>query len=252
MQNLNLNKRNRQLNVQRSNKFKFFKNLFLFSSILIILLIGCYTAFCSKAIPLATDETSTLANLATPYEETYMSTMKNDYEKQLDSLQNELITEVETYIKSKNPNTKLSASNIVNLCIEYDFDIPLLLSQAQVETAFGKTSKKSNSVFGVYNKKFEHPDHSVLNYIQLMKKSYVRTRTPEQCIAAGFYVEGSKKYKYASNPKYSQTIKMVRSTIIRTTSIQDIHKQIRELQEKISSLKSLSDEHSDDILLTAV
>ena len=159
-----------------------------------------------------------------------------NYKDSIDSLRNSLILSVDSYMRSVYPKTKLSSENIVDLCIKYDFDIPLLLAQAQQESCFGK-AVRHNSVFGVLSGRYSHVNESVEDYILLMRKSYVRTRTPEQCIAAKFYVEGSKKYKYAGDPNYAKTINKHRTNIIKTTPIQKLHKQLRNYWDKYDSIK---------------
>ena len=158
-----------------------------------------------------------------------------NYQDSIDSVQKELIICVDNYMRKYHPTTKLSAANIVNLCIEYDYDIPLLLSQARQESCFGKKTR-GNSVFGVVSRTYSHVNNSVEDYIILMKTKYVNKRTPEQCIASGFYVEGSKKYKYAGSPTYAKTIANHRTNIIKTTPIQELHNQIREYQIERDSM----------------
>ena len=121
------------------------------------------------------------------------------------------------------------------MCIKHNFDIPLLLAQAQIESRFGKHVRK-NSVFGVISRSYTHVNNSVEDYIKIMKKSYVRTRTPEQCIAQNFNVEGSKKYRYAGSPSYGKTIGKIRTNIINSTNILELHNSVMALQNKLADL----------------
>lgn len=158
------------------------------------------------------------------------------YQDSIVTVKTLLTDEVARYMRSVYPKTKMSPDYIVELCVDRDFDIPLLLSQAHQESHFGKRTGGTNSCFGVVNKRYSHVDESVLGYVDLMQRRYVRTRTPEQCIKSGFRVEGSRTAKYASDPSYPQTIGRIRSNIIRKTEISRFHNRLRELQFGLDSL----------------
>lgn len=157
-----------------------------------------------------------------------------NYMDSIDSLRKQLIFSVDSYMRNFYPKTKLSSEHIVDMCIKHDFDIPLLLSQALQESCFGKVTR-GNSVFGVQKRRYSHVNESVDDYIRLMKKSYVRNRTPEECIAMNFNVEGSRKYRYAGDSNYGRTIKRHRTRIIRDTEIKDLHEKIMEYQDRLDS-----------------
>lgn len=170
------------------------------------------------------------------------------YQESIDSIKEVLTNEVASYMYKVYPKTKMSPGYIVDICYEKDFDIPLLLSQARQESIFGKHTGGTNSCFGVINKKYRHVDESVAGYVDLMKRRYVRTRTPEQLISSGFQVEGSRTAKYAEDPNYSQTIGRIRSTIIRTTAIPSHQKLLRQYKERLDSLiKQRSDSNGNRI-----
>ena len=151
-------------------------------------------------------------------------------------LKTQLTHEVHNYMVSVYPKTKMSATHITNLCLDKNFDIPLLLSQAQLESHFGKLTGGTNSCFGVAYRSYNHVDESVNDYIRIMQKSYVKKRTPEACINSGFKVEGSKTLKYAADPNYGQTIKRIRTNIIKKTNIIKYAKQINELEFLLNNL----------------
>ena len=127
-----------------------------------------------------------------------------------------LVSEVDRYISKNCPKSPMSADNIVDLCLEYDYDIPLLLSQGTIETALGTPGLNSrNSVFGVMNKKkYAHPDHAVEDYIQLMLKRYIVNRSVDTALKHGLNVEGS-KYKYCAEPGYAYKVSKLRQQIIK-------------------------------------
>ena len=65
----------------------------------------------------------------------------------------ELINEVDSYIKKFAPKSEMTGTNIVNLCLTYDFDIPLALSQFHIESHFASygVAKRTNNVANVGN-----------------------------------------------------------------------------------------------------
>lgn len=149
-----------------------------------------------------------------------------------------LIEEVDDYMRGVNPRTKMSADFIVEQCLYNDFDIPLLLSQAHHETHFGKRTR-SNSCFGIIRRRYKSVNASVPDYIKLIQTRYIINRTVDECLDAGFNVEG-KKITYATNPKYAQTIKDTRSIIIKRT---DINKYVDKIQKFNNSITKLEKEY---------
>lgn len=128
-----------------------------------------------------------------------------------------LISEVNRYIADKCPKSPMTAENIVELCLLYDFDIPLLLAQGTLETHMGTPGKNSrNSVFGLKNgKRYKHPDHAVEDYILLMKNRYISKRSVEDALRRGLNVEGSRKMYYCSGHSYSSRIIKMRNDIMK-------------------------------------
>lgn len=261
MSNLNQEK---EQNLIKKSKIKNLKRFSIFLFPLILLIFGIYFTASMKGNVVSTTTLLDANSAVQTYNQRQSSTndkLRTAHEllKTSDSLQNELIIEVEKYMRKYNPNTKLSAENIVNLCLQYQFDIPLLLSQAQLETHFGRSAGKRNSVFGVISRKYTHVDESVEDYIKIMKKSYVKTRTPEECIAANFYVEGSRKYKYAGSSTYGKTIGKIRTNIIKNTSIQDLYRQIEQVNqlayeyqvETLNYIDTVNKTPADSVMLIA-
>lgn len=167
------------------------------------------------------------------------------YKDSVNKMKHSLILEVHSYITKNAKKSKMSASYIVNRCIDKRFDISLLLSQAHLESHFGD-NMKSNSCFGMKGKGFINTNHAVDEYIKLMQTKYIISRTPEQLIAANFNIEGSSKYRYAG-PGYGNKIKSIRKNIIKTTrihqlfySIQHMNTQIAMLENKYNTLSNVS------------
>ena len=93
-----------------------------------------------------------------------------------------LILEVDKYIKSKAPESKLSAENLVKVCIKYDLDITFVLAQGLLESHYGTKgiAATTNSVFnvGTYDDgqilyTYDTPDQSVEPYAKLLHEKYL-------------------------------------------------------------------------------
>ncbi len=147
-------------------------------------------------------------------------------------LKDSLINEVDKYICSVAPRSKMTAHNIVNRCIETEYDISLLLSQAHLETRFGSCG--SHNVFGIVGKRYKHPDHAVSDYIKLMTSKYIINRTPEELIRSNFSMENNRKAKYAGNPNYGKEIGAIRKNIINNTVIHNIWVDMLDIQKQLS------------------
>lgn len=131
-------------------------------------------------------------------------------------LKNLLIEEVHNYITSVAPRTRMSATNIVNQCLSEEYDITLLLSQGHLETHFGTSGR---NVFGLYGKRYSHPDSSVSDYISLMKRKFIINRTTEQLLAENVNWEYNRRVRYAGNPNYGRQLTQIRNNMLRTTEI---------------------------------
>ena len=158
------------------------------------------------------------------------------YKDSVKKMKCSLISEVHSYISKNAKKSKMSASYIVNRCIDKRFDISLLLSQAHLESHFGD-NMKGNSCFGMKGKGFINTNHAVDEYIKLMQTKYIITRTPEQLIASNFKVEGSSKYRYAG-PGYGNKIKSIRKNIIKTTRIHQLFYSIQNMNTQIAMLEN--------------
>ena len=186
-------------------------------------------------------------NVTSRSNEQWESTMKEIYlQRQQDSIKleqakysirNLLIDEVHSYIKRYAPKSRMSSENIVDLSLEYDYDIPLLMSQAHLESHFGTYTGGTNSVFGVIRKKFNHPDDAVENYIILMKSRYIVERTPEEALSDGLTLEKGGG-RYAEDPNYSVKISKIRNNIIDNYKIQQYKNRYDSIIEEFDSIKN--------------
>jgi len=157
----------------------------------------------------------------------------------------ELIDEVDKFIKSKFPTSKLSAFHLVKKCLKYDIDIVFSLSQGIVESQLGTdgSARKTNSVWnvGTYDNgkvlyKYKHPNQSIEPYLILLKENYLIKVTPRGDTLfkdinslikdKGFYNKNG--HRFAANKDYEDMIRKTMVLINSKTSItmyQDLIKQ---------------------------
>lgn len=122
---------------------------------------------------------------------------------------------------SKN-NLQLSPEKIVDICDENNFDLPLLLAQAHLESCFGMTNRarRTNSVWSVgsYDNgknvcTYPNQNSSILPYINLMKNNYLADKTIDELLTPGNFVN-TKGQRYASDKNYENKVKNLRNKIL--------------------------------------
>lgn len=132
----------------------------------------------------------------------------------------DLVIEVNKYIMTVAPKSKLSGKVLVDLCDVYNVDIRLALVQGHVESHFGTkgTAAKTNSVFnvGAYDGHsaarqcrngfgFSHPNQSIEPYLELLTTNYLVNGRTEKDLLRNYV----NKYgqRYASHPKYESVLR---------------------------------------------
>ena len=160
----------------------------------------------------------------------------------------ELIKEVDDFIKTQFPKSKLSAKNLVEKCLKYNMDITFVLSQGIIESHLGTEgiAKKTNSVWnvGTYDNgkvlyTYNHPDESVEPYLILLKDMYlikiIKKDTIKRDINSlitdnGFYnING---HRFAVFKNYENSIRIVMVCINNKTTI-SAYQKIIELNDSI-------------------
>ena len=141
-------------------------------------------------------------------------------------IKDSLVAEVNSYIKSAAPRSRMTAEHIIDKCLEYDYDITLLLSQGYIESRFGTLGR---NVFGLYGKSYKHPDHAVVDYLDLMTRKFIINRSPDELISSGFTWENNSRAKYAENPNYSNEIRKIRNSMIKKTEIHTLYTTLKKL-----------------------
>lgn len=142
--------------------------------------------------------------------------------------------EVDNYIKSIAPISKLSGKDIVEKCLEYNIDIIFVLAQGQIESHYGTTgtARKTNSVFNVgaydghsankQNKNgfgFNDPNDSIEPYLILLTNEYLVNGKTEYDLMNNYI--NYLGMRYASNNNYERMLKSIYNKIKKTTNIYD-------------------------------
>lgn len=154
---------------------------------------------------------------------------KKELAMRTDSLKNEQIEAIKEcfnyYVKlqGKDPSSvKLSPEKMVNVCYENDFDLPLMLAQAKVESLFGLGARcqRTNSVWsiGSYDNGknaavYADVNDSIEPYVRVMKDDYLNGKSVSDILQSGKFVNKLGK-RYASDKNYENTVRQVRNAII--------------------------------------
>lgn len=164
----------------------------------------------------------------------YLKTFAEEEVAEEDTLANdpvflEKIDAVEAYMRMALANqnfsmddTQLSAEAIVRASYNYNFDLPLLMAAAHLESCFGATprARRTNSVYsvGCYDNGknaviYNHPNDSIIGYINLINNDYlVDGKTINDLLKPGKFVNMHGK-RYASAKNYENKLRKIRNKI---------------------------------------
>lgn len=147
-----------------------------------------------------------------------------DYENILNK--EKLVREYISDILSKHGKTlddlQFNPDNLVIASYQYEYDLPLLLAQLQIESHFGTTerARRTNSMFsvGAYDNgkdvvKYSNQDASIVPHIKLIKKDYMLDGKKDVDQILQNFVNHDGK-RYASNPNYENDLIKTRNSII--------------------------------------
>jgi len=111
---------------------------------------------------------------------------------------------------------------MVELCDEYDYDLPLMLAQARCESLYGLTDRaqRTHSMFSVGNHDdgsnravYNNFDESMEPYINLMINDYLVNKDIDSLLMPGQFVNFDNK-RYAKNKNYEREVKRVRDSLL--------------------------------------
>ena len=135
-----------------------------------------------------------------------------------DGARADLVTSIDSIIRTVAPSTCMNGLAILKACEEYDIDLFFVLAQGQLESHFGTKgmAAKTNSVFNVFaydghsyekiskNGKYKHPDLSLEPYMKLLKSRYLVNGKTEKDLMIK-YVDCNGK-RYASDKNYEDSL----------------------------------------------
>ena len=150
-----------------------------------------------------------------------------DYElfKQKVNATNNLMDNVLKKNRKSLSDIAFNIENVIYLCYKHNFDLPLLLAQAQCESHFGTTprAQRTGSVIsiGQWDDKtvttYPTQDECFEPYIKIMNRDYLQGGkvSVDNLLKSGNFVN-SIGDRYASNPHYERDIRLTRNKIIKT------------------------------------
>ena len=137
-----------------------------------------------------------------------------------------LVKEYISDILSKHGKTlsdlRFNPDNLVIASYQYDYDLPLLLAQLQIESHFGTTerARRTNSMFsiGAYDDgrdvvKYADQDSSIIPFIKIIKREYLMNGEKEVDQILQNFVNHN-GHRYSSNPNYESDLAKTRNSII--------------------------------------
>lgn len=152
----------------------------------------------------------------------------------------QLVNEVNVYMKSMAPDTKINSEHMVTLCQKYNLDITFVLAQALLESHFGTKGKSltTNSVFNVGsfdNGKvlytYKSVNESLEPYMQLVTENYlVNNRSIADLIQDRGY-KNKNGYRFATSALYEQRLRTLMVNINMQTSIK-MYQEIMNLPDE--------------------
>lgn len=157
----------------------------------------------------------------------------------------ELVDSIQNYINKIAPSSDLSASILLNECIEANVNVAFALAQGQKESHYGTKGlgAKTNSVFNIgaydeynYEKinkihKYDHPNLSIKPYLKLLNKKYLVNGRTEQDLLCSFVDVNGKRY--ASYTKYEEELKNIIKKINKT-KIESLYVDFLNLKTKLN------------------
>lgn len=148
-----------------------------------------------------------------------------------DSIKNELIDEVGNYIFKNYPKVHKDVPMlIVENGLEHDIDILFMMAQTQQETGYGTLGagreSSRRSLFGVAVRKYDNYENAVVDYIRLLKKSYLTNGRTEQHLMKRYVT--SRGGRYAGDPNYEATLRKTYLNISKQTKIKELQNKYME------------------------
>ena len=181
-------------------------------------------------LPFISINAATIDSNNNAYEEVNTKTTVVKHTKS--SIENSLVEEARTYIKSLYPGCPdIIPSYIVKAGLANNIDICFMLAQTQLETTFGKAGVgrtcSRRSLFGIEKRYYKTYKEAINAYVDVLTSNYLVMGRTEQHLLNNYVNKSG--HRYAGNPKYEYHLKKHYNTIATTTKIKQLQRQYKRL-----------------------
>lgn len=153
----------------------------------------------------------------------------------------DLIAEVDSFIFTVAPTSKLSGEKLVTICNKYNLDLTFVLAQGLLESHFGTKgiAARTNSVFnvgtfdnGVVLYKYKHPNESIEPYAILLTENYLLNKEIKNLTKDKGYID---KYgrRFATSKRYEYKLRLIIESIEYKTNIKILQQLLKLNDEQL-------------------
>lgn len=225
---------NRLIKINRKRARKRFINTLIRKNKYTLLALVVYIIHITTFTPNTISENETCYNYVRNDSTGIIQLIKTTKHPQINQqrAEKELIAEVDSYIKTVAPKSKVRGKYLVHNCLKYNIDIKFVLAQGHIESHFGTKGLacQTNSIFnvGAYDGcslsemskngfKYTDPNHSIRPYIKTLKANYLVNGKTTKDLLKNYVNKNGKRY--ASNNQYENDLKTLYNNIKNNTSI---------------------------------
>ena len=142
-----------------------------------------------------------------------------------DSIAEQLISEVEEYLKKQSPNAhKFISKYLVQAGLNHNIDICFMMAQTQLETNFGTVGvgreSSRRSLFGIAARRYVDYESATNDYCKLLHKRYLKKGRTEKHLMTKYVTHSGARY--AGNPNYEAELSRTYKDIVRKTNIRTL------------------------------
>lgn len=139
-----------------------------------------------------------------------------------DSIEKEIINEINEYFNANSYNTHLEIPYYITINgLNYDIDICFIMAQTELETRFGTQgigrSSSKRSLFGVVSRSYSSYEKAIGDYCNILKRLYLVNGRTEQDLMKNYVT--SKGYRYAEAIDYEINLRNMYNNIKEKTDI---------------------------------
>ena len=207
-------------------KLKRFKRILFILIFAIVLSIGIMTRTTSSCNAINTTSSCNSINTTSNVEMVdVLPKVVVDTTTIKDSITEQLISEVEEYLKKQSPNAhKFISKYLVQAGLNHNIDICFMMAQTQLETNFGTVGvgreSSRRSLFGIATRRYVDYESATNDYCKLLHKHYLRKGRTEKHLMTKYVTHSGARY--AGNPNYEAELSRTYKDIVRKTNIRTL------------------------------